>query len=258
MQTSKTATDNAIPLEPMTERQSSPVEAVVVEAVESHADQGLSPIEAVPFYQANGTIEAELERDELGIFSLRWHDKSWPISFMGGNKLGKIKKLVGQRLYWRVYPIPAWTDGESRVCRFTVVSQPKNLAHVKDGEFKLSGCWQALPQWETHPVRQAYFAVYRNRNGLMTGRNIYYSNYALNWDEPPFVPNDEHKSPWHSVVVSLQDDGVFNFVRLLDGPKPAPYRVRRAELEPLAKSDNLQSVVDHRPRLKSSIEVGDE
>jgi|GEM_PF-2622574 hypothetical protein len=100
MQTSKTATDNFLPLEPATERQSSLVEAVVVETVESRADQGLSPVEAAPFYQANGTIEAELERDESGIFSLKWRDKSWPISFMGGNKLGKIKKLVGQRLYY--------------------------------------------------------------------------------------------------------------------------------------------------------------
>jgi hypothetical protein len=236
MQTSKT--DMTLPLEPETEAQSSLLETVVVGAS--------------PFYQANGVIEAELERDESGKFSLQWQDKSWPISFMGGNKLGKVKTLVGQRLYWRVYPTPAWTEQGFMICRFTVVSQPKNPGQLKDGEFTLSGCWQALPQWGAHPVRQAYFSVYRNRDGRMTAQNIYYSNYALNWEEPPFVPTDEHKAPWHSIVASLQQDGVFNFVRLLDGPKPAPFRVRRAAVEPSVRPDGPRSVVNHRPRLKSA------
>lgn len=222
--------DMFLPLEPDAEVLSSPIEPEVVAPA--------------PFYQANGVIEAELERDKSGVLSLRWRDKNWPISFMGGGKLGKIKKLVGQRLYWRVYPIPAWTDEGSRVYRFTVVSQPKNPARVNDGEFTLSGCWQALPQWETHPVRQAYFSVYRNRDGRMTAQNIYYSNYTLNWEEPPFVPSEEQKAPWHSIVASLQEDGAFNFVRLLDGPKPAPFRVRRAKVEPSVKPDS--------PRLKVS------
>jgi hypothetical protein len=201
-------------------------------------------VEPAPFYQANGLLEGELERDESGTFFLKWRDKSWPVSFMGGNRLGKIKTLVGQRLYWRVYPTPAWTEQGFRVCRFTIVSQPKNPTRLQDGEFTLSGCWQALPQWGTHSVHQAYFSVYRNREGRMTAQNIYYSNYALNWEEPPFIPNDEHKAPWHSIVASLQEDGVFNFVRLLDGPKPAPFRVRRVVVELSVKPD--------RPRLKSS------
>ena len=77
----------------------------------------------------------------------------------------------------------------------------------------------------------------------MTAQNIYYSNYALNWEEPPFVTSDEQKAPWYSIVASLQEDGVFNFVRLLDGPKPSPFRVRRAKMEMSAKPD--------RPRFKS-------
>jgi hypothetical protein len=201
-------------------------------------------VDPTPFYQATGVIEGELERDGSGQFSVKWRDNSWPVSFMGGNKIGKIRKLLGQRLYWRVYPTPGWTEQGFRVCRFTIVSQPKNPVHLKDGEFKLSGCWQALPQWASHPVHQSYFSVYRNREGRMTAQNIYYSNYALNWDEPPFVPNDEHKAPWHSIVVSLQEDGVFDFVRLLDGPKPAPFRVRRVVVEPSVKPD--------RPRLKNA------
>jgi hypothetical protein len=201
-------------------------------------------VEPAPFYQATGVIEGELERDESGTFSMKWRDKSWPVSFMGGNRLGKIKTLVGQRLYWRVYPTSAWTEQGFRVCRFTVVGQPKKLLQVNDGEFTLSGCWQALPQWETHPVHQAYFSVYRNREGRMTAHNIYHSNYSLNWDESPFVRTDEQKAPWHSIVASLQEDGVFNFDRLVDGPKSAPPRVRRPKLELSVKPD--------RPQLKSS------
>jgi hypothetical protein len=230
MQTSNTMTNLFLSVEPDVEGSLHPIE--------------LEVLEPAPFYQANGVIEAELERDELGKFSLKWRDKSWPVSFMGGSRLGKLKTLVGQRLYWRVYPTPAWTEPGFRVCRFTVVGQPKKLLQVNDGEFTLSGCWQALPQWATHPVRQAYFSVYRNREGRMTAQNIYHSNYALNWEEPPFVRSDEQKAPWHSIVASLQEDGVFNFVRLLDGPKTAPFRVRRAKVEPSVKSG--------RPRLKAS------
>jgi hypothetical protein len=175
---------------------------------------------------------------------MKWCDKSWPVSLMGGGKLGKVKKLVGQRLYWRVYPTPAWTEAGFRVRHFTVVSQPKKTAHLKDGEFTLSGCWQSLPQWASHPFHQSYFSVYRNREGLMTKRNIYHSNYALNWDESPFIRVDEQKAPWHSIVASLQEDGVFNFDRVIDGPKPAPPRVRRPKLESSVKPD--------RPQLKSS------
>ncbi len=230
MQTSNTMTNLLLSVEPDVEGSIHPIEPELVQPA--------------PFYQAAGVVEAELERDESGIFSLRWRDKSWPVSFMGGNRLGKIKTLVGERLYWRVYPNPAWTEQGFRVCRFTIVGQPKKLVQVNDGEFTLSGCWQALPQWETHPVHQAYFSVYRNREGRMTAHNIYYSNYALNWDEPPFVRSDEQKAPWHSIVASLQEDGVFNFVRLLDGPEPAPFRVRRARVEPSVKPDA--------PRLRTS------
>jgi hypothetical protein len=230
MQTSNSATNILLPVEPDVEVSIHPIAPEVVDPA--------------PFYQANGVIEGELERDESGKFSVKWRDKNWPVSFMGGNKLGKIKKLVGQRLYWRVYPTPGWTEEGFRVCRFTIVSQPKNPARFNDGEFTLSGCWQALPQWATHPVHQADFSVYRNREGRMTAQNIYYSNYALNWEEAPFVPSDEHKAPWHSIVASLQEDGVFNFVRLLDGPKPAPFRVRRPVVEPSVKLEP--------PRLKSS------
>lgn len=234
MTSSNPATDLLLSLEPSSEILSSPVEA------EAEAEA----IESAPFYQANGVIEAELERSASGVFSLKWLGKSWPVSFMGGNRLKKIKTLLGQRLYWRVYPTPAWTEQGFRVCRFTIVSQPKNPAQVNDGEFTLSGCWQSLPQWGTHPVNQSYFSVYRNREGRMTAHNIYFSNYALNWEEPPFVPSDEQKAPWHSIVASLQEDGIFNFVRLLDGPKPAPFRVRRTKVESPIKLDS--------PRLRSS------
>lgn len=230
MQTTTPAIPEIFPLGPDLEALSSPIAPEVVDPA--------------PFYQANGVIEGELERDESGTFLMKWRDKSWPVSFMGGRKLGKIKKLVGQRLYWRVYPTPAWTEEGFRVMHFTVVSQPKKAVYLKDGEFTLSGCWQSLPQWASHPFHQSYFSVYRNREGLMTGRNIYHSNYALNWDEPPFVRIDEKTAPWHSIVASLQEDGVFNFDRLLDGPKPAPFRIRRAKLD--------LSVKPSRPQLKNS------
>jgi hypothetical protein len=230
MQTITSATPELLPLEPDLEAPNGEIAPEVVDPA--------------PFYQATGVIEGELERDESGTFSMKWRDKSWPVSFMGGGKLGKVKKLVGQRLYWRVYPTPAWTEEGFRVRHFTVVSQPKKTAHLKDGEFTLSGCWQSLPQWASHPFHQSYFSVYRNREGLMTKRNIYHSNYALNWDEPPFVRIDEQKAPWHSIVALLQEDGVFNFDRLIDGPKPAPPRVRRLKLEPSVKPD--------RPQLKNS------
>jgi hypothetical protein len=230
MQTITPATPELLPLELSPETPSSPI-------VPEIADPA-------PFYQATGVIVGELERDESGTFSMKWRDKSWPISFMGGNRLGKLKTLVGKRSYWRVYPIPAWTEAGFRVRHFTMVSQPKKTAHLKDGEFKLSGCWQSLPQWTSHPFYQSYFSVYRNREGLMTNRNIYHSNYALNWDEPPFVRIDEQKAPWHSIVALLQEDGVFNFDRVIDGPKPAPPRVRRPKLEPSIKPD--------RPQLKNS------
>jgi hypothetical protein len=88
--------DMLLPLEPDTEVLSRPIESEVVEPV--------------PFYQANGLLEGEPERDDSGVFSLKWRDKSWPVSFMGGNRLGKIKMLVGERLYWRVYLTPACTE----------------------------------------------------------------------------------------------------------------------------------------------------
>ena len=230
MHSSNPATNLLLPLDAEVEVLSHPIEPEV--------------IEPALLYQANGLLEGELERNESGSFSLRWRDQSWPVVFLGRNKIGKLKPLIGQRLYWRVYPTPAWTEQGFRVCGFTIVSQPKNPAHVNEGEFTLSGCWQALPQWATHPVHQSYFSVYRNCNRWMTAPNTYYSNYALNWEEPPFVPSDDSKAPWHSIEASLQADGVFNFVRLLDGPKPAPSRVRRPVIEP--------SVKPAPPRLKNA------
>lgn len=202
-----------------------------------------------PFYQAIGILQAELHQDESGAYYLQWRDRTWFVS-LRKKVLDKAPNLVGQLLYWRVYPQPIWKDEGSIVHRFTIVSQPNHPGDLADGEFKLAGCWQAHPRWAKDGLRQAHFTVYRNPalpSGFQT--KVYYHDYALNWEEPPFVPGPKREVLWHSILASLQEDGIFNFIRLLDGPKPAPDRLRNPDRKKFKGNQEMSRQEMSRPKL---------
>lgn len=201
-----------------------------------------------PFYQAIGILQAELHQNESGAYYLQWRNKSWLVS-LRKRILTKAPNLLGQLLYWRVYPQPIWKDEESIVHRFTIVNQPNDPGDLGDGEFKLAGCWQAHPRWEQERLRQAHFTVYRNPDQSHNFQTkIYYHDYALNWDEPPFVPGPNQEVQWHSILAHLQENGIFDFVRLLDGPKPAPDRLRNPDRKKFKRNHNKRNQQSSRPK----------
>ena len=223
-------------LEPQVESQSEPKPETIAPK---------SPI----FYQAVGLIQAELQVDDEGAYLLRWHDRTWSV-YLRKKILDIAETLVGKLLYWRVYPHTSNLLDGFVVNRFTVVSQPTTPAIPIDGQFKLAGCWESLPRWqdktepgetetseiepgetepgETEPARKSFFSVYCNpeRDNYASSKS-YNQHYALNWDKEPFIPGPGHLLPWHSILAKLQPDGSFDFVELIDGPKPAPDRLKR-------------------------------
>ena len=179
------------------------------------------------FYQAVGLIQAELQVNDTGGYVFQWHDRTWNV-YLRKKILDIAETLTGQLLYWRVYPHTAHTKEGFVVNRFTVVSQPTTPATPIDGQFKLAGCWESLPRWQSEPVRQSFFSVYRNpERDKRPPSKSYNQHYALNWDEEPFIPAPGNLLPWHSILAKLQPDGIFDFVELIDGPKPAPDRLKR-------------------------------
>ena len=180
------------------------------------------------FYQAVGLIQAELHLDEAGAYSLKWRDRTWSVHIRK-KILAIAETLLGQTLYWRVYPHTTHTTEGFVVNRFTIVSQPTNPGTPIDGQFKLAGCWESLPRWQNEPVRQSFFSVYRNPDrDKRPPDKSYNQHYALNWDAEPFIPGPGKLLPWHAILAKLQPDGVFDFVELVDGPKPAPDRIKRS------------------------------
>ena len=191
------------------------------------------------FYQAVGLIQAELQVDVEGAYVLLWHDRTWSV-YLRKKILDIAETLTGKLLYWRVYPHTSNLLDGFVVNRFTVVSQPTTPAIPIDGQFKLAGCWESLPRWqsqtdpgetepgETDPVRKAFFSVYRNpeRDNRPPSKS-YNQHYALNWDKEPFIPGPGHFLPWHSILAKLQPSGIFDFVELIEGPEPAPDRIKR-------------------------------
>ena len=180
------------------------------------------------FYQAVGLIQAELQVNDAGAYVFQWHDRTWSV-YLRKKILDIAETLTGQLLYWRVYPHTTHTKDGFVVNRFTVVSQPTTPATPIDGQFKLAGCWESLPRWQSEPVRKSFFSVYRNpERDKRPPSKSYNQHYALNWDEEPFVPAPGKVLPWHAILAKLQPDGIFDFVELVDGPKPAPDRIKRS------------------------------
>ncbi|NJN63310.1 MAG: hypothetical protein HC795_18935 [Coleofasciculaceae cyanobacterium RL_1_1] len=210
-----------------------PVEAVEVSAPASPPSLSEAPLtESIPesvvapsrIYQAIGTIYAELYETEPGSYQIEWRGKRWSTR-LRKVLLKRVAKLLGQPRHWRVYPHTRMSDQGFIVDHFVLVSQPQEIKDDIDGEFRLSGCWESLPQWQGSSKRSAYFSVYANAQAIQR-HPILCRSYPLNWPgQPPFEPKFGEQSPWHSIIASLQTDGVFEFARLLDGPAPAPPRL---------------------------------
>lgn len=218
--------------EPQAESQAEPqAEPQLEPQVESQSEpkpEKINPRSLI-FYQAVGLIRAELQVDDEGAYVLQWNDRTWNV-YLRKKILEIAETLTGRLLYWRVYPHTAHVQDGFVVNRFTVVSQPTTPAIPIDGQFKLAGCWESLPRWqsETDPVQKSFFSVYRNPpTDSQPTSKAYNQHYALNWDEEPFIPGPGHFLPWHSILAKLQPNGIFDFVELINGPKPAPDRIRR-------------------------------
>jgi hypothetical protein len=217
-----------------------PVVATPIQATESpespptHAVPSASvlpsPAESPPIYQAVGLLHAELHRNEIGHYYLRWRDRDWLVTSL---KMPPrtAHALLGQKVYWRVYPQSWLVEQDFRVNGFCLIGQAKTLTHLVDGQFALAGCWQSFPYWKKEAQRPSYFTVYRNPTArFKTDRYKYAQHYAINqWDEPAAIPKRRQRQPWHKILVTLQADGSLNFEQLLDGPKPCPPRLRRPE-----------------------------
>jgi hypothetical protein len=191
-------------------------------------------------YQAVGIIQAELQRNETGRYCLQWREKTWPV-----RPLQRMWKILPQRLdqllYWRVYPQSYLTEQGFIVDHFAIVGQPI-APKLGDGQFHLGGCWQSLDAWQNKAMPDRYFSVYRNPTPAMPVKHQYYQNYTANhWNEPPVTPTRRHPTPWHLILAELQVDGCFDFRQLLDGPKPAPARVKRPTDQPIQPSRIMPS-----------------
>ena len=225
-------------IEPQAESQAEPQLDPQLESQSEPKPETIDPRSLI-FYQAVGLIQAELQVDDEGAYVLHWHDRTWKV-YLRKKILDIAETLTGKLLYWRVYPHTSHLLDGFAVNRFTVVSQPTTPATPIDGQFKLAGCWESLPRWQnetelgetkpgkTEPVRKSFFSVYCNpeRDNYASSKS-YNQHYALNWDQEPFIPGPGNFLPWHSILAKLQPDGSFDFVELIDGPKPAPDRLKR-------------------------------
>ena len=212
--------------EPQAEPQAEPQLELQTESQSEPKPETIDPRSLI-FYQAVGLIQAELQVDGEGAYVLQWHDRTWNV-YLRKKILDIAETLTGKLLYWRVYPHTTHTQEGFVVNRFTVVSQPTTPATPIDGQFKLAGCWESLPRWQSELGRKSFFSVYRNpeRDNQPPSKS-YNQHYALNWDEEPFVPSPGKLQPWHAILAKLQPNGVFDFAELTDGPKPAPDRIKR-------------------------------
>lgn len=195
------------------------------------------PVEPPPIYQAVGLLHAELHRNEIGHYYFRWRDRDWLVNLL---KVSSriVLPLLGEKVYWRVYPTSWWNDQDFRVTGFSIVSRPNKITDLDDGQFKLAGCWQSFPYWQKEAKRPSYFTVYRNpHNCIKDDRYKYAQHYAINhWNEPAAIPKRRQRQPWHKILVTLQADGSLDFEQLLDGPKPCPPRLRRPETQRSAQA----------------------
>jgi hypothetical protein len=212
------------PVVPVEVSTPSPSPLSVPEVAPAPSDAAIVVTAPSPIYQAVGSLEAELCQTEDGSYCLEWQGKRWP-STLRPVLLKRAPLLLGQRLYWRVYPHVQMSEQGFIVGRFMIIGQPLQMTTRLDGEFLLSGCWQSLPQWQGSAMRPSYFSVYANAHSTQI-KPVLCRNYPLNWpDQLPFEPNSEQSAPWHSIIASLQTDGSFEFVRLLAGPAPTPPRL---------------------------------
>jgi hypothetical protein len=201
-----------------------------------------SPADPAPIYQAVGLLHAELHRNEIGHYYLRWRDQDW-LSYLLKVPSRTALALLGQKVYWRVYPQSWSVDQDFRVNGFCIIGQAKDPTDLVDGQFTLAGCWQSFPYWQKEAKRPNYFTIYRNPSAKVKGdRYKYAQHYAINhWDEPASTPKRRYRQPWHKILATLQTDGSFDFMQVLDGPKPCPPRLQRpnpAPQKPEVSSDH--------------------
>jgi hypothetical protein len=210
--------------------------------------------EPPPIYQAVGLLHAELHRNEIGHYYLRWRDQDW-LAYLLKVPPRNALALLGQKVYWRVYPQSWLVDQDFRVNSFCIIGQAKSPTALVDGQFALAGCWQSFPYWQKEAKRPSYFTVYRNPHNRIKGdRYKYAQHYAINhWGEPAAIPKRRQRQPWHKILVSLQADGSFDFEQLLDGPKPCPPRLRRPETQRSAQVSEENGDCPFDPALEGNL-----
>lgn len=141
---------------------------ILVSPQERDRDEASAPEKKIDskikHFQAIGTIQATVERDETGFFfyigERRYHlyiprsrIKAW---------FKQLESSPNTSLFLRVYPKCQIVPKQEPEIRFQVIAwSSENYDSEQSGEFILKGVWQFLPQIKTPCI-----SVYRNENGI--------------------------------------------------------------------------------------------